>query len=158
MEFTVRQVTLEDADQIFQNLFVKSDLDSVSELLTKDVEKMKLGEFLRCVAEHDGRVVGQSEFTIPEAPIKKHVVEISGMVVMGNHQGEGVSSELFRYGIKWAQSTGVKIALLSVRRGMKAEEVYKHWGFEVYGELRGGIIEPWEGGKTYDEILMYKNL
>jgi len=49
-------------------------------------------------------------------------------------------------------------ATLSVRKGTKAEEVYRHWGFEIYGELKGGIVEPWGDGKTYDELFMYKDL
>ena len=83
MECMIRPTVLNDAEQIFQNLFVKSDLGSVSEQLVKDVEKMKMGEFIRCVAVCNGRIVGQVEFTIPESPIKKHLVEMSGMVVMG---------------------------------------------------------------------------
>ena len=52
----------------------------------------------------------------------------------------------------------MRIATLSVRKGTKAEEVYRHWGFEIYGELKGGIVEPWGDGKTYDELFMYKDL
>ena len=158
MECMIRPTVLNDAEQIFKNLFVKSDLGSVSEQLVKDVEKMKMGEFIRCVAVCNGRIVGQVEFTIPESPIKKHLVEMSGMVVMGEYQGKQISSRLWEFGAEWAKSKGVRIATLSVRKGTKAEEVYRHWGFEIYGELKGGIVEPWGDGKTYDELFMYKDL
>lgn len=158
MECEVRIVTIGDASQIFRNLFIKGSLNSVTEGLSKDIEKMKPGEFLRCVAVCDGDVVGQAEFTIPGAPIKKHLVEISGMVVMGGFQGKGLSSKLLDFGLRWAKSKNVRIAILSARKGTKAEEVYKHWGFEVYGELAEGIVEPWEDAKTYDEVLMCKNI
>lgn len=158
MESIIRLVTSKDADQIYQNLFVKSDIDSVSKQVVKDVEKMKSGEFIRCVAVCDEEVVGQAEFAIPESPIKKHIVEISGMVIMGDYQGKGISSKLLNFGLDWAKCKKTKTVILSVRKGTKAEEVYKHWGFEVYGELKSGMVEPWEGGKTYDEMFMYKKL
>ena len=158
METTVRLITFDDANQIFHNLLVKSDLDSVTEGLAKDIEKMKLGEFVKCVAVCDKNVVGQAEFKISETPIRKHLVKVSGMVVMESYQGIGTSSKLLEFGTEWAKSNNAKMAILSVRKGTKAEKIYKHWGFEVYGELRGGIVEPWEDGKAYDEVLMYKKL
>lgn len=39
-----------------------------------------------------------------------------------------------------------------------AELFYRAIGMEQCGRIPGGILEPWGERKTYDEIILYKEL
>ncbi len=156
MKTIVRLVRLRDWKDIKQYLYNQSSEEKIKKNLVDDIKRIKLQKILRIVVEADGKVVGSCRFRKLSSPIKQHIVEINGMVVNENFQGQGLSSKMMEYGFLWAKKQKMEIAVLSVREGTKAEKIYKHMGFKVYGKLNGGIREPWENKKTYNEIFLYK--
>ncbi|HSV94413.1 MAG TPA: GNAT family N-acetyltransferase [Spirochaetia bacterium] len=158
MELVIRPVELSDSVDIGKYLFTKSDEIEIREGLKIDIEKAKRGELLRIVACIDGKVIGQCDFRKPPSPLKQHIVEVTGLVVNENFQGQRISSGLLDYGANWARKNNIEIMTTSVRKGTKAENIYLHKGFNFYGELKNGIIDPWKENKIYDEAFLFKKL
>lgn len=158
MDVNIRSIKITDSKDIAKYLFNKVDEKSVMEQIEKDVKRMEERSIMRCVAEIDNKVVGQSQMNINPSPIKQHIAEIFGVVVAEDYQGKGISSELMGHCIEWARKKGCEKVTLGVRKGTKAEKVYRHRGFIEYGELKGGIKEPWGDKKVYDEVFMFKNI
>lgn len=155
---TIRPVAETDAEGISENLFSTATVEQVKECIKTDLIKMADGNYIRAVAETESKVVGQVSFKILTSPVKQHIVEIEGVVVAEEYQGKGVFRRLMDYGINWATKKGVEIAIISVRKGVHAEDVYRHIGFTQYGELKNGIKEPWGDKKPFEEVFLYKNL
>ncbi len=158
MEVVIRPVKPEDYKEIKKYLFVQSEEKEIKKSLTTDIEEMGRNKLLRIVAETDNKVIGQCDFRRLISPIKQHIIEITGLVVNENYQGRGISSMLITYGLNWAKEQGIEIATISVRKGTKAEAVYLHMGFKVYGKLQDGIKEPWGDKLSFDEIFLFKNI
>lgn len=159
MNIVIRPIKIGDYKDISNFLFPRSGIEDVKRQVASDLKLMKEEKLMRCVAEIDGKVVGQAAFQKFDSPIRTHLVEIVAMVVNTEYQGKGISSKLMEFGLRWAKQYGAEKALLSVRKGDKAEKIYAHQGFRAYGELKEGIKESW-GNKIvyYDEVLMYKYL
>lgn len=155
---TIRSVTENDAEDIARNLFSTATVEEVREYIKKDLVKIADGNYIRAVAVTEGKVVGQVSYKILSSPVKQHIVDIEGVVVAEDYQGKGIFRRLVDYGMDWATKKGVEIAVISVRKGVHAEDVYRHIGFTQYGELKNGIKEPWGDKKTFDEVFLYKRL
>ena len=158
MDVKIRPIKVTDAKNIAKYLFTKSDEKSIGELIEENIKKIEDGLMMRFVAETDNVVVGQAQVNINPSPVKQHIAEIFGMVVANDYQGKGVSSKLMNSCIKWAKENNCEKITLGVRCGTKAELVYMHIGFNVIGELKDGIKEPWGDKKVYDEVFMYRNI
>ncbi len=157
-DLIIRPIRETDAEDIAQNLFSTATVEETREGIKKDLPRIAEGKYMRAVAETEGKVIGQVAFKILGSPVKQHIVDIEGVVVAEEYQGKGVFRRLMDYGINWATKKGVEIAIISVRKGVHAEDVYRHIGFTQYGELKNGIKEPWGDKKTFDEVFLYKNL
>lgn len=158
MNVKIRPIKITDSKDIAKYLFNKVDEKSVMEQVEKDIKRVEKGSIMRCVAEVDNKVVGQSQMNINPSPIKQHIAEVFGVVVAEDYQGKGISSQLMDYCIEWARKKGCEKITLGVRKGTKAEKVYRHMGFIEYGELKESIKEPWGDKKIYDEVFMFKNI
>ncbi len=158
MEIIIRPIRISDSADIHKYLFIQAQEDAIKKNIEADLEKMDQGKLLRIVAEADGKVIGQCDFRRASSATKQHLVDVTGLVVNSKYQGQGISSQLLGYGFSWAKQHGMTIATISVRKGTKAEDVYLHQGFTVYGELKDGIKETWGDGKIYDEIFLAKKL
>lgn len=158
MKITIRPVKLSDSTDIHKYLFIQALENDIKKNLQEDLQKMDQGKLLRVVAEADGKVIGQCDFRQASSAIHQHIVDVTGLVVNPNFQGHGISSQLMEYGFNWAKELGMTIVTISVRKGTKAEDIYIHQGFKVYGELKDGIKETWGDGKVYDEIFLAKKL
>ncbi len=158
MEVIIRPVKLSDSEDIANYLFTQAKEEDIKKNLQDDIQKMDQGKLLRIVAEIDGKVIGQCDFRRPSSATKQHIIDITGLVVNSQYQGKRVSSKLMEYGFNWAKERGITIATIFVRKGTKAEDIYLHQGFAIYGELKDGIKETWGEEKIYDEIFLAKRL
>lgn len=158
MSVNIRPVEFADAAALAKGVLVQSTEAEVAASLEVDIAEMKKRSQLYLVAETDNLVVAQCSFKLCSSPIKRHLGEIFSLVVSGQYQGRGISSLLVKRGLEWFKGIGVRKALISVRKGTKAETVYRHLGFIEYGCLKDGIIEPWGNKDRFDEVLLSKDL
>ncbi len=78
------------------------------------------------------------------------------MVVAGDYQGRGLARRLIEALCLHSAQMGIKIFETSVRGGTPAEEVYRKVGFQEYGRLPGGLMEPWGEQLVYDLVLFWR--
>ncbi len=155
-DLLIRPIEGTDAEDIAQNLYSTATVEETREGIKKDLPRIAEGNYMRAVAVMTNKVIGQVSFKILSSPVKRHIVDIEGVVVAEEYQGKGVFRKLMDYGINWATGKGAEMAIISVRKGTHAEDVYRHVGFIQYGELKDGIKEPWGDKKTFDEVFLYK--
>lgn len=158
MQVKVREIKDTDWEAICA-LQPRNNPEAIKTSIANDLETMSRGDLKRLVLEIDGVVAGQAIFERLGRFTRWHRVRVTDVVVAGKYQGMSLCSRLFAVGEEWARSLpGVTILELSVRGGIKAEQIYLHYGFEEFGRLSGGVKEAWEGGLTYDEVYLYKKL
>ena len=158
MDIEIRPVKVTDAKDISTCCFVTANEEEIRKQIEKDLKKIQEGNLTRLVAVSEGSVIGHCEISKKTSPVQAHIAEIYGVVVNEKNQGKGIFSKLLNAGIGWSKEKGCSLLVISVRKGTKAEEVYKHAGFKVYGELENGIVEPWGDRKSYTEVYLYKNI
>lgn len=154
----VRDIKETDCEAICK-LQPRNNPEAIKRSIVNDLAMMMRGELKRLVVEVDGLVVGQAIFERLGLLTRSHRVRVTDVVVEDKFQGLKLCTRLFGEGERWARSIpGVEVLELSVRGGIKAEEIYSHYGFREFGRLLGGVKEAWEGGQTYDEVYLFKRL
>lgn len=151
----IRQVTVDDAQDIYKNCFVRDSLKDVEARIAQNVHKQKAGEIIQAVAVVDGCVVGTMVIIKQKHPLFAHRCELVDVVVNGEYQGRGIARKLFDYCVNKCKRNNIQLILTGVRGGEPAEKVYRKLGFIEYGRLVGGIVEPWNNSREYDEVLLY---
>ncbi len=86
----------------------------------------------------------------------KHVATLNSMYVKENYRKKGIAKSLIETATDYLNKEGVEIIKLSVvTENLKAYNLYKSLGFEVYGEDKKSI----KVGNTYiNQYLMAKNI
>lgn len=158
MDIEIRPIKVTDAKDISTYCFTTAKEDEIRLQIKKDLKRIQEGSLARFVASVEGKVVGHCEISLRLSPVQTHIAEIFGAVVNEKYQRKGIFSKLLDAVITWAKEIGCSLIVISVRKGTKAEEVYIHVGFKIYGELENGIVEPWGEKKSYTEIYLYKNI
>jgi ribosomal protein S18 acetylase RimI-like enzyme len=99
----------------------------------KDIGK-KNALFL--VAEEKGKLIGYifGQIGENEHPLFKRPKggELHDLAVLKTHQGKGISGKLWKELLAWFIKQKCEIITLSVNSNNQAQEIYKHWGFDVF--------------------------
>lgn len=151
----VRVVRPEDAAMLQRNCFIRNTIEEMAAQIDENLQGYAAGEVLPLVAEVDGAVVGSAMLRRKIHPLWRHRAELLGMVVCGVYQRRGIARRLIKALRDHAAQMGVTIFETDVRGGTPAEEVYRRVGFQEYGRLPGGIVEPWGECGIYDEVLFW---
>lgn len=82
------------------------------------------------------------------------VCDINNVAVLPEKRGQGVATLMLNVFLEMVKKGGAERALLEVRAGnTPAIELYKKFGFSVYGERKGYYVNPAE-----DAVLMVVSL
>jgi GNAT superfamily N-acetyltransferase len=152
---TVRLVRPADAAMLQSNCFVRNIVEETAAEIGGILQGYAEGEVIPLVAAVDGVVVGHAMLKRKHHPLYRHRADLVGMVVCGAYQRRGIARRLIEALRDHAAQMGVAIVETSVRGGTPAEEVYRRVGFQEYGRLPGGIVEPWDECIVYDEVLFW---
>jgi RimJ/RimL family protein N-acetyltransferase len=88
------------------------------------------------IAEHDGKIVGNLNFSSRKRPRIIHTGEF-GISILKDYWGEGLGTELISYLIDWSKNSGIikKINLRVRTDNIPAIHLYKKLGFKVEGTI-----------------------
>ena len=150
----IRELEKKDFRDLQANIFVCNTAEEVEIRTDANIERMAQGEIIVLVAEFDGEIVGNMQFTKYTHPLYAHRIKLDDVVVCHRFWKRGIARQLFDAGKERIKNDGLTIIETSVRGGEPAEEVYHKLGFVEYGRLPGGIAEPWSGN-VFDEVLLY---
>ncbi len=151
----IRPIEMKDAKQFSENLYSRDTLEQAQEIIAENLEKAAQGQVLQIVAELDGEVVGTAILIRNTHVLMPHRAKVAGLVVKYELWGKGIARRLIEESKKRALEMGIKILEIGCRGGEPAEQVYPRLGFIEYSRLPGGIIEPWDDHKVFDEINFY---
>jgi GNAT superfamily N-acetyltransferase len=151
----VRLVRPADAAMLQSNCFVRNSVEETAARIAENLRAHAEGNVIPLVAEVDGIVVGNAVLQRKRHPLYRHRADLVDMVVCGAYQRKGVARRLIEALRDHAARIGVTIFETGVRGGTPAEEVYRKVGFQEYGRLPGGIVEPWDECGVYDEALFW---
>jgi len=154
-DIIIRLVQPSDAAMLHDNCFVMNTLEEVEERIKSNLESYAAGEMIHLVAEVDGVVVGNALLLRNKFGLFRHRAELCDMVVASEYQGRGIARRLIETLRVHAAQMGIRIFETSVRGGTAAEEVYRKVGFQEYGRLPGGLMEPWGEQLVYDLVLSW---
>lgn len=148
----IRPVRPEDTADLGENCFSRSTLEHLQERIATGIRSAEQGTGVMLVAEVEGRVIGTGTLVRNSHPLYAHRAEVVDLVVHPHHQRRGIARQIVDRIRTHAAEMGLEILEVGCRGGTLAEEVYRHLGFVECGRLPGGIVEPYEGGHTYDEV------
>jgi GNAT superfamily N-acetyltransferase len=151
----VRVVRPGDAAMLQSNCFVRNTVEETAAQVDGNLQGYAEGEVIPLVVEVDGVVVGNAMLKRKNHPLCRHRADLVGMVVCGEYRRRGIARRLIEALRDHAAQIGVTIFETSARGGTPAEEVYRRVGFQEYGRLPGGIVEPWGECGVYDEVLFW---
>ena len=105
------------------------------------------------VADEDGTVVGYVILHQPiPVPSHRHALEINGLAVAPDHQGQGIGRRLTQAAQEEAQRRGArKVTLRVLSPNVAARRLYESLGFVVEGVL---VAEFCLDGQFVDDVLM----
>src|SRR5208283_2259735 len=170
-KIVIRNVERRDRDDLIENYFKvyeevkknplvgitlfgkKPELKKEHKWFSDLVKKVKNGEVVALVAEVEGKAVGLCDMRTPSPQREsRHIGEI-GILVREGYRSIGIGSLLFDRIIKEARKKKYELVTLKVFGTNKhAQNLYKKFGFKVYGVLPGGIARK---GRRIDSVLMY---
>lgn len=104
------------------------------------------------IAELDGQIIGVLECKGGKRKATRHVVNLA-MSIHKDWRNQGIGSALMTRAIAWAKTTGIvkRIELFVYARNTAAVHLYKKFGFEEEGRLRGAIYQH---GEYIDDLIM----
>lgn len=124
---------------------VKQEENMIENILKKD-------NALFIIAEFDGKIIGNLNFTGGSRLRNAHVGEF-GVSVVKEHWGKGIGEELIKYLIEWSKETG-KIRKINLRvrtDNIRGINLYNKLGFVQEGILKRDFLF---NGIFYDSLLM----
>jgi len=151
----IRPVRTEDAADLRENCFSRNALEEVQEQVADAIRTAEQGTQVLLGAEVEGRVVGTGAVVRKTHPFYAHRAAVGGLVVHPRYQRQGIARQIVDQIRALAATMDLEILEVGCRGGTPAEAVYRHLGFVECGRLPGGIVEPYEGGQTYDEVSFY---
>ena len=155
---TVRLLAQGDAPDLQRYCFSRNTLEETQQRVEDALQRQENGELLQYVAEVDGHTVGTVTLEKASGALWAHRQELWSMVVAEEYQRRGIARAMFNACVEECRKSGAEMITLCVRGGEPAEEVYLKLGFQRYGKLERGLIEPWGECKVFDEVLMVYTL
>lgn len=115
-------------------------------------DTLKRENALFIVAEVNGKIVGNLNFSGGQRPRTAHVGEF-GVSVLKKYWGNGIGEELIRYLINWSKDSGIirKINLRVRTDNKRGIHLYKKLGFLEEGILKRDFLVE---GIFYDSLMM----
>jgi GNAT superfamily N-acetyltransferase len=110
------------------------------------------------VAEVEGVVVGTGGLVRKAHALRAHRGELVSLVVHPDYQRTGIARRIVTDLCGRAAEMGLQILEVGCRGGTPAEVVYGRLGFVECGRLPGGIVEPWNEGRVYDDVSLYMSV
>jgi GNAT superfamily N-acetyltransferase len=151
----IRPIEMKDAQQFRDSLYTRDTLEQIETLINDNIQKAADNQWLHIVADLDGEIVGTAIIMRNTRGLKQHRAELAGLVVKYEYWGKGIAHRLVDECKKLALGMGIEILEVGCRGGEPAEQIYKHLGFTEYSRLAGGLKEPWEEQKVFDEVNLY---
>lgn len=162
MEFTIRPVRLEDAEDLNTMRRMPGVFENMLGLPSERISKSE--DFLRnmgpnhhefaAVTERDGKetVIGCAGLTVAANPRMCHSATF-GIMVHRDFQNQGVGTELLKTILNLADNW---LLLVRVELGVYADNeraihLYQKFGFETEGRKRKAVIR---NGKYIDELIL----
>lgn len=169
MQVTIREATRADAESIIahgQCLATEPNIDiplAPEEFNpTIEEEQQTLSDYaasdnsIFLLAEVEGQIIGVLECKGGKRKATRHVVALA-MSIRKDWRNRGVGSALMTRAMEWAKNTHVvkRIELFVYARNGAAIHLYKKFGFEEEGRLRGAIYQH---GEYIDDLIMALHL
>jgi GNAT superfamily N-acetyltransferase len=155
MDLLIRPVQPGDAAQLRDNIYSANTLAQVEDRIAAARRATRAGDEVHLVAVVDGVVAGTGGLIRNERPLYGHRAELVDIVVHPEYQRRGIARQVVDALCARAAEIGIVVLETSCRGGTPAEAVYPRLGFREWGRLPCGIVEPWDGGQTYDEVCFY---
>lgn len=156
-EIEIRKMRPEDAKSLWENIFSANTPEEVKQRVQANVEKMEKGELIALVAVTKEQVVGTVLAEKSQHVLSSGRCHLVDTVVNPAFQRQGLGKRLCQEAFVYARQMGCDHVISSCRSN-GTERFDIAIGMEQCGRIPGGIREPWDGGKVYDEIFFYKKL
>lgn len=156
LNVTFRLITPEDAGQLQANCMPRATVEGIRQWIPEDLRAHETGEKVPLVAIVDGEVRGTATLVRHPHAHRRHIADITGVVVDHRYWRRGIARGLFAELSAHAAATGIELLATSCRGGTPAETVYNRLGFAEYGRLPRGMKEA--SGKVFDEVFLYRPL
>lgn len=156
-EIEIRKMKPEDAKSIWENIFSYNTPEEVKQRVQNTVSKMENGECTALVAVADNQIVGTALIEKSQFILYPNRGSLADVVVNPAFQRQGLGKRLCLEAFIYAREMGCDYVISSCRSN-GTEHFHNAVGMEQCGRIPGGIREPWNDGKTYDEVLFYKKL
>lgn len=153
----IRKMEMGDVKSLWENIFSGNMPEEVKERVEKNISEMDLGNCVALVAEVDANVIGTVLVKRSQHILTSRRAELSDVVVNPAFQKQGLGKKLCQESFAYAKKMGCDHVIATCRRD-GAELFYRAIGMEQCGRIPGGIQEPWGEKKTYDEIILYREL
>ena len=102
----------------------------------------------------DGLLQGTAQLALCEKPNGRHRAEVQKLLVHSRARGRGHASVLLKALEQAAQAEGLSLLVLDTETGSKAEQVYRHLGWQHAGEIPHYALTPM--GQPHPTSLYYK--
>ncbi len=93
------------------------------------------GSHILTVTAPDGSVVGCVVLNRALTPNQRHIAELTTGAVDPEHRGQKLVTRAFAEVVRRCEEHGVELLRLDVREGIKAEKLWRSYGFAEYGRL-----------------------
>ena len=145
----IREASIEDTQNIIE--YIKKVSDETDFLMSgsdeRELEVKKEREFLQSIQnsilenmflyEIDGKIVGICNIKALNKRRVKHRANL-GITVLKEYWGQGIGSKLMEHTINYCRVNSIKKIELTVRVDNKnALKMYKKFGFDIEGEIKG---------------------
>lgn len=156
-EIQIRKMEMRDVKSLWENIFSRNMPEEVKERVEKNISEMDRGNCVALVAEVDANVIGTVLVKRSQHILTSRRAELSDVVVNPAFQKQGLGKKLCQESFAYARKMGCDHVIATCRSD-GAELFYRAIGMEQCGRIPGGILEPWGEKKTYDEIILYREL
>jgi GNAT superfamily N-acetyltransferase len=156
IDVTFRLIAPEDAEQLHANCMPRGTVESIRRWIPEYLRAHEAGEKVPLVAVTDGEVRGTATLVRDPHPLRRHVGDITQVVVDYRYWRRGIARGLFGELTAHATAMGIELLATSCRGGTTAETVYRRLGFVEYGRLPRGLKEA--SGRVFDEVFLYQSL
>ena len=115
---------------------------------------LHVGTRVLLAAFDDRRVVGTGQLVCSVLPASRHRAELQKICVASDRRGCGIGTLLLTALHTLAGQRGRSLLLLNTRHGSPAQRLYKRFGYDEAGLVRGYMRDA--EGRRYDSVLMVR--
>lgn len=132
----VRLIEIVSADEPFVGLPTNPTAEESSALQAKLAAGITSGQTqLLTVRTESGEVVGCVAVSRPATANQRHIGELTTVAVHPGHRGGPVVTMGFHEVVRRCEEIGIELLRLDVRAGIRAETLWRSYGFSEYGRL-----------------------